>query len=78
MVFFNTYSKPSGIMINMVIDNRLLFFGGLFISLSYLPTLREKNTGLGDATEDYCTRTMLPMSRFAERSKQQLENMINS
>ena len=34
LVFVNTYSKPSGIMKNMVIDDRLLFFGSLFISLS--------------------------------------------
>ena len=30
----NTYSKPGGIMENMVIDDRFLFFGSLFISLS--------------------------------------------
>ena len=34
LVFINTYSKPGGIMENMVIDDRLLFFGSLFISLS--------------------------------------------
>ena len=34
LVFINTYSKPSGIMENMVIDDRLLFSGSLFISLS--------------------------------------------
>ena len=34
LVFINTYSKPGGIMENMVIDDRLLFFGSLFIRLS--------------------------------------------
>ena len=34
LVFINTYSKPGGIMENMVIDDRFLFFGSLFISLS--------------------------------------------
>ena len=34
LVFSNTYSKPGGIIENMVIDDRLLFFGSLFISLS--------------------------------------------
>ena len=34
LVFINTYSKPGGIMENMVIDDKLLFFGSLFISLS--------------------------------------------
>ena len=31
LVFINTYSKTGGIMKNMVIDDRLLFFGSLFI-----------------------------------------------
>ena len=34
MVFVNTYSKPGGIMENMVIGDRLLFFESLFISVS--------------------------------------------
>ena len=34
LVFINTYSKPGGIMENMVIDDRLLFFGSLLESLS--------------------------------------------
>ena len=34
LVFINTYSKPDGIMKNMVIDDRLLSFGSLFTSLS--------------------------------------------
>ena len=34
LVFVNTYRKPGDIMKNMVIDDRLLFFGNLFISLS--------------------------------------------
>ena len=41
MVFINTYSKAGGIMKNMVIDNRLLFFGSLFISLSATQFLLE-------------------------------------
>ena len=34
LVFFNAHSKPGGSMKNMVIDDRLLVFGILFISLS--------------------------------------------
>ena len=34
LVLVNTYRKPGDIMKNMVIDDRLLFFGNLFISLS--------------------------------------------
>ena len=34
LVFVNTYSKPGGIMENMVINERFLFFVSLFISLS--------------------------------------------
>ena len=33
LVLINTYIKPSGIMKNMVIDDRHLFCGGLFINL---------------------------------------------
>ena len=42
LVFINAYSKPSGIMKNTVIDDRLLFFGSLFIiSLSATQFLLE-------------------------------------
>ena len=34
LVFINAYSKLGGIMKIMVMDDRLLFFGSLFISLS--------------------------------------------
>ena len=34
LVFINSYTKPGGILKNMVIDFRLLFSGCLFISLS--------------------------------------------
>ena len=43
LVFINTYSKPSGIMNNMVIDYRLLFFGSLFISLGATQFLLQSN-----------------------------------